>query len=219
NYLDRQTVSVLKPILERELGWTEAGYGWINFSFQTSYALMLGVSGRFLDVIGVRTGFIVAVVVWSLAAMAHALSRGAVSFAAAPFALGTGEAANFPASIKAVAEWFPKRERAFATGIFNSGTNVGVMLSPLVVWLATAWHWQAAFILTGATGFLWLVLWVGFYRPPEEHSRLSATERALILSDKDDEGGAKVPWIALLRHRQAQAFLPGNEVAAPVLRF
>jgi ACS family hexuronate transporter-like MFS transporter len=220
NYLDRQTLSVLKPLLQKELAWTEAGYGWINFSFQTAYAIMLGVSGRLLDVVGVRAGFIAAVIVWSLAAMAHALSRGTVSFAVARFGLGTGEAANFPASIKAVAEWFPKRERALATGIFNSGTNVGVMLSPLVVWLATAWHWQAAFILTGATGFLWLALWMWFYRPPEEHPRLSERELALIRSDKEPpDAGAKVPWASLLRYRQAWAFLLGKMMTDPVWWF
>src|SRR5262245_43639896 len=178
NYLDRQTISVLKPLLQQELGWTEAGYGWINFSFQMAYAIMLGVSGRILDAVGVRAGFIVAVVVWSIAAMAHALARGTFSFAVARFALGIGEAANFPASIKAVAEWFPKRERALATGIFNSGTNVGVMLSPLVVWLATSWHWQGAFLVTGGVGFLWLLLWSRFYQPPERHARLDPQEHA-----------------------------------------
>ncbi|PYV13225.1 MAG: MFS transporter [Acidobacteria bacterium] len=207
NYLDRQTLSVLKPLLEKELGWTEAGYGWINFSFQTAYAIMLGVSGRLLDAAGVRGGFIVAVIVWSLAAMAHALSGGTVSFALARFGLGTGEAANFPASIKAVAEWFPRRERALATGIFNSGTNVGVMLSPLVVWLATRWHWQAAFILTGAIA-------------PEEHPRLGESERALIRSDKEPpDAGAKVPWASLLRYRQAWAFLLGKMMTDPVWWF
>jgi ACS family hexuronate transporter-like MFS transporter len=220
NYLDRQTIAVLKPILQNELGWTEAGYGWINFSFQTAYAIMLGVSGRLLDLFGVRTGFIVAVIVWSLAAMAHALSRGTLSFALARFALGVGEAANFPASIKAVAEWFPKRERALATGIFNSGTNVGVMLSPLVVMLASIYSWQAAFILTGLTGFVWLVGWIWSYRPPEDHPRLSANERALIESDKEIQtSAAKVPWISLLRYRQAWAFLLGKMMTDPVWWF
>ncbi|MGI8785607.1 MAG: MFS transporter [Acidobacteriota bacterium] len=220
NYLDRQTLSVLKPLLQKELGWTEAGYGWINFSFQTAYAIMLGVSGRLLDVVGVRTGFIAAVIVWSLAAMVHAFSRGTFSFAAARFGLGIGEAANFPASIKAVAEWFPKRERALATGIFNSGTNVGVMLSPLVVVIATAWHWQGAFLLTGALGFLWLALWMWFYQPPETHPNLSETERALILSDKEPhDAGVRVPWIALLRYRQAWAFLLGKMMTDPVWWF
>src|SRR2546425_1932690 len=210
NYLDRQTVGVLKPLLQRDLGWTEAGYGWIQFSFQLAYAIMQAVSGLLLDVIGVRAGFILAVIVWSLAAIAHAFARGTVGFAVARFTLGVGEAANFPASIKTVAEWFPKRERALATGIFNSGTNVGVMLSPLIVWLAMAWRWQAAFILTGATGFLWLALWLGFYRAPEEHPRLGESERALIRSDKEPpDAGAKVPWASLLRYRQAWAFLLG----------
>jgi ACS family hexuronate transporter-like MFS transporter len=130
-----------------------------------------------------------------------------------------GEAANFPASIKAVAEWFPKRERALATGIFNSGTNVGVMLSPLIVWLAMAWRWQAAFVVTGAIGFLWLLLWIWFYRPPEEHPGLSSSERNLILSDKESGVATRVPWASLLRYRQAWAFLLGKMMTDPVWWF
>ncbi len=219
NYLDRQTVGVLKPLLQKDLGWTEAGYGWIQFSFQLAYAIMQAVSGLLLDVIGVRAGFILAVIVWSLAAMAHAFARGTLGFAGARFALGVGEAANFPASIKTIAEWFPKRERALATGIFNSGTNVGVMLSPLIVWLATIWHWQAAFIVTGASGFLWLLLWIRFYRPPEEHPNLSSGEKDLILSDKEPVVTVRVPWASLLRYRQAWAFLLGKTMTDPVWWF
>ena len=221
NYLDRQTVSVLnKPVLQEQIGWTESGYGWIQFSFQLAYAIMLGVSGRLLDLFGVQRGFTAAVIVWSLAAIAHAFARTPAGFAAARFALGIGEAANFPASIKAVAEWFPKRERALATGIFNSGTNVGVMLSPLIVWLAMAWHWQGAFILTGVTGFLWLILWKWFYRSPEEHPKLSSAERALILSDKEPPSTAvRIPWVTLLRYRQAWAFLIAKMMTDPVWWF
>ncbi|HEV8132967.1 MAG TPA: MFS transporter [Acidobacteriota bacterium] len=220
NYLDRQTVGVLKPLLQEQLGWTESGYGWIQFSFQTAYAIMQAVSGRLLDFVGVRGGFIAAVIIWSLAAMAHALARGPVGFAVARFALGVGEAANFPASIKSVAEWFPKKERALATGIFNSGTNVGVMLSPLIAWLATVWHWQAAFIITGAIGFLWLLLWSWLYESPEKHARLSEQEKALILSDKEPPTTAlKVPWVELLRYRQAWAFFMGKMMTDPVWWF
>jgi ACS family hexuronate transporter-like MFS transporter len=220
NYLDRQALGVLNPILRKEIGWDDSGFGWINFAFQLAYAIMFGVSGRLLDLFGVRTGMIWAVAVWSIAAMSHAFARSAVGFSIARFALGLGEAANFPACIKAVAEWFPKRERAFATGIFNSGTNVGVMLSPVIVFVATIWHWQAAFVLTGLTGFLWLALWARYYRAPEEHPNLSPAERELILSDKEPPGSAlRVPWTSLLRYRQAWAFLLGKMLTDPVWWF
>jgi ACS family hexuronate transporter-like MFS transporter len=166
NYLDRQALGVLNPILKREIGWDDSGFGWVNFAFQLAYAIMLGVSGRLLDLFGVRLGMIWAVCLWSVAAMSHALARSALGFAVARFALGLGEAANFPACIKAVAEWFPKRERAFATGIFNAGTNVGVMLSPIVVYLAITSHWQAAFVLTGLTGLAWVILGPASTIPP-----------------------------------------------------
>jgi ACS family hexuronate transporter-like MFS transporter len=220
NYLDRQAMGVLNPILKKEIGWDDASFGWINFAFQLAYAIMFGISGRLLDRFGVRIGMIWAVIVWSVAAVSHSFARSALGFSIARFALGLGEAANFPACIKAVAEWFPKRERAFATGIFNAGTNVGVMLSPLIVWLATQWHWQAAFVLTGTTGFLWLLLWVRFYKAPESHPGLSEEERSLILSDKDPPGTAvRVPWTSLLRYRQAWAFLLGKMMTDPVWWF
>ena len=220
NYLDRQATGVLNPILRKEIGWDDAGFGWGVFSFQLAYAIRCPISGRLLDLFGVRRGLFWAVIVWSIAAMAHALARSTLGFAAARFALGIGEAANFPASIKAIAEWFPKHERALATGIFNSGTNVGVMLSPVIVWLALRWHWQAAFVVTGLTGLVWLFLWQWLYRSPQEHPRLTAEERALILKDADPEvPAARVPWTSILRYRQAWAVLLGKALTDPVWWF
>src|SRR5580704_8133847 len=172
NYIDRQTMGVLNPILKKDLGWDEAGFGWINFAFSLAYAIMFGVTGRLLDRIGVKVGLIWAVMVWSLAAVCHSLAHGVIGFAIARFALGLGEAANFPGCIKATAEWFPRRERALATGIFNASSNVGVMLSPLIVLLAVKFGWRAAFILTGALGFTWVGLWAFVYKAPEAHPNL-----------------------------------------------
>jgi len=220
NYLDRQAMSALNPILKQEIGWDDASYGWINFSFQLAYAIMFGIAGRMLDTFGVRVGMLWAVVVWSIAAVSHAFARSALGFSISRFALGLGEAANFPACIKTVAEWFPRRERALATGIFNAGSNLGIMISFVVVWIATTWHWQVAFIVTGLTGFIWAVVWARFYRAPEEHPSLSSDERELILSDKDPPGAAvRVPWTSLLRYRQAWAFLLGKMMTDPVWWF
>lgn len=221
NYVDRQTVSVLNPtMLKKEIGWDDAGFGWIMFSFQLAYALMFPISGRLLDRFGVRAGMMVAVVVWSFAAMAHAFARSPFGFALARFFLGLGEAANFPGCVKAVAEWFPKRQRAFATGIFNAGTNVGVMLSPAIVAVAMAIGWKGAFLVTGALGFVWLFFWWLLYRSPADHPRLSAEERALIQSDHEPEPkAAKIPWPMLLRYRQAWAFFLGKAMTDPVWWF
>jgi MFS transporter, ACS family, aldohexuronate transporter len=224
NYVDRQTVPVLnKEVLQRVIGWDDIGYSWIMFAFQISYAVMFSVSGRLLDRFGVRVGMIWAVVVWSLAAIGHACARSTLGFAVARFCLGLGEAANFPASVKAVAEWFPRRERAFANGVFNSGTNFGVILSIAIVWLSGRFGWQAAFVITGALGFLWLALWLRLYRAPHEHPRLSAEEHAHIVSDAEDAvvpgRAAVIPWTALLRYRQAWAFFLAKLLTDPVWWF
>ncbi len=189
-------LGILKPMLSRELNWSEAEYGWIAFSFQGAYGLMLLLAGRALDLIGTRAGFAIAITVWSLAGMAHAFARSAGGFAVARFALGAGEAANFPAAIKTVAEWFPVRERALAIGILNSGSNVGAIVAPLAVpVIALAWGWQAAFLTTGAVGFLWLALWLWFYRRPEEHPRLAPAELALIRGGREAAAPLPpVPW-------------------------
>src|SRR4051794_5057751 len=156
NYLDRQTLATLKPLLQNQLHFDEAAYGWMNFAFTAGYAIMYVFAGRFIDWMGTRKGLAVAVIVWSVACMGHSLVRGAIGFAIARFILAMGEAANFPAAIKTTAQWFPKKERALSTGLFNSGSNVGLMLTPLFAYMATHIGWQSAFILTGIIGLAWL---------------------------------------------------------------
>ena len=216
NYIDRQVIAVLKPTLQTQIGWTEIGYSWVVFAFQTAYAIgLLGV-GRLMDRVGTRKGFSLAMVFWSAAAMGHALATTVLGFGIARFFLGLGEAGNFPAAIKTVAEWFPKKERALATGIFNSGTNIGAMVTPPVVfWITSKWGWQAAFIATGAIGFLWLLAWLALYRRPEEHPSLSASELKYIQSDPPDPV-VKIPWARLLPHRQTWAFSLGKFLTDPI---
>ncbi len=219
NYIDRQVLSILAPDLQRTIGWSEIDYGNIVFSFQIAYALMFLVAGRIIDRIGTRLGFALAIGWWSLAAMGHALAATVLAFSLWRFLLGMGEAGNFPASIKSVAEWFPKRERALVTGIFNSGTNIGAILAPIAVPLITVhWGWQVAFILTGSLGFLWIVCWLLLYRRPESHSRLSARELAYIKSDPSDPE-TQIAWLPLLRHRQLWAFALGKFLTDPVWWF
>lgn len=216
NYIDRQVIGILKPVLEREFGWSEIDYSNIVFSFQLAYAIGLLGIGRLMDWLGTRLGFSLAVAVWSVAAMAHAVARSVFGFSAARFALGLGEAGNFPACIKTVAEWFPQRERALATGIFNAGTNVGALATPLIVpWIAYRYGWQCAFILTGAIGFIWLAFWLALYRRPEEHPQLSATELAYIRSDPPEPQG-RVRMARLFPHRQTWAFAIGKFMTDPI---
>ncbi|OLD27363.1 MAG: hypothetical protein AUJ04_04295 [Acidobacteria bacterium 13_1_40CM_3_55_6] len=219
NYVDRQVLGFLAPDLQRAIGWNEAQYGFIVTSFQAAYAISLLVIGRIMDRLGTRKGFSLAIVIWSLAAMGHALARSAFGFGVARFALGLGEGGNFPAAIKTVAEWFPKKERALATGIFNAGSNLGPIIVPLTVpWIVFHYGWQAAFIATGAVGFLWLILWLPVYRRPEEHPRVSPEELAHIKSDPP-EPTTRVPWTRLLPHRQTWAFAIGKFMTDPVWWF
>ena len=186
NYMDRQVIGLLKPTLQTQFGWSEMGYGHIILAFQLAYGLSLLFVGKLIDRIGTRLGFTLSVFFWSLSAMAHAAASSVVQFAVARFCLGVGESGSFPASIKAVAEWFPRKERALATGIFNSGTNVGAILAPLIVpWLTWRFGWRMAFIGTGALGMLWIVAWLAFYRPPEESKLVSPGELALIQSGSE----------------------------------
>jgi MFS transporter, ACS family, hexuronate transporter len=219
NYIDRQVLGILAPTLQKTLGWSETDYGAIVSWFSLAYGIgFLGV-GRFLDKVGIRTGFAVAIVAWSLAAMAHAFARTAAGFSIARAALGLGESGNFPASIKAVAEWFPKKERALATGIFNAGSNVGAIITPLIVpWIALTYGWQMAFIVTGALGFIWLIVWLLVYRSPKDQPKLSQAEAAYILSDQTDAPG-KVRWTGLLTHRQTWAFIIGKLMTDPIWWF
>jgi ACS family hexuronate transporter-like MFS transporter len=216
NYIDRQVIGILKPTLQTEIGWTEIEYSWIVFSFQAAYALGLLLVGGLIDKIGTRLGSSLSITVWSIAAMAHALAHSVMGFAAARFALGIGEAGYFPAAIKTTAEWFPKKERALATGIFNSGTNVGALTTPLIVpWIAINYGWQMAFIITGAIGFIWLVFWLLIYRKPEDDPKLSQAELAYIRSDPP-ESTVKIPWARLFPHRQTWAFALGKFLTDPI---
>ncbi len=219
NYIDRQVLGILAPVLQDELGWTEIQYGAIVSWFSIAYGIGFLFMGRLLDRIGVRKGFSFAIVAWSLAAMAHALARTATGFSAARAALGLGESGNFPGAIKTVAEWFPKQERALATGIFNAGSNVGAILAPLMVpFIALQWGWRWAFIITGTLGFIWLVAWLLIYRDPDEHPRVSKEELAWIRSDPV-ESEESFSWISLLKHRQTWAFFLGKGLTDPVWWF
>lgn len=219
NYIDRQVLGVLAPQLQRELHWSEIDYGNIVTAFQAAYAIGLVTAGAVIDRLGTRIGYALAIAVWSLAAMSHALVGSVAGFAAARFALGLGEAGNFPAAIKTVAEWFPRRERALATGIFNSGSNLGAIIAPASVpVIAIALGWQAAFLATGVLSAAWLVIWLITYRPPEQHPRLSPAELELIRSDPQ-EAAVRIPWLQLLRHRQTWAFVMAKFMTDPIWWF
>jgi ACS family hexuronate transporter-like MFS transporter len=220
NYLDRQVIGILKPVLETDIGLGEAEYGYIVSAFQAAYAIGMLLMGRFIDWLGTKLGYAFAFVGWSLAAMAHALARGPVGFGVARAFLGISESGNFPAAIKTVAEWFPKKERALATGIFNSGTNVGAILAPILVpWLVINWGWQTAFIATGAVGLIWLIFWFIFYEVPEKQKRLGEAEMAYIQSDQEEEAKESIPWLKLLRYRQTWAFFSGKFLTDPIWWF
>ncbi|UAJ09031.1 MFS transporter [Polymorphobacter megasporae] len=216
NYLDRQVLGVLKPTLTTELHWSETDYADIVFWFQAAYAIGLLGFGRIIDRIGTRRGYAVAIGVWSVAAILHAGVRSAVGFAVVRFTLGLGEAGNFPAGIKTIAEWFPKRERALAAGLMNAGSNVGAVITPLLVpVLVLAFGWRSAFIVTGAIGFIWLAAWLMIYRVPREYKRLGAAELALIESDPP-EPTAPVRWSALFRLRATWAFIVAKFLTDPI---
>lgn len=212
NYVDRAVFGVLGETLKTEFGWSATRFGDINASFNLAYAIGFLFVGWFIDKVGTRWGYAICLVVWSIAAAAHALARGTVSFIIARFLLGIGESGNFPAAIKTTAEWFPKKERATATGIFNSGSNVGAIVAPLVVpYIALNWPggWKDAFIITGLAGIVWVFFWLPLYRKPREHKKLTPQELAYIESDPPDPP-VKVPWAKLLQFRQTWAFAIGK---------
>lgn len=216
NYMDRQVIGLLKPTLQLQFGWTENGYSNIVVAFQFAYGFGILFIGKFIDWVGTRRGLSLAVFVWSLSAMAHAAASSVLQFAVARFCLGIGEAGSFPASVKAVAEWFPKRERAFATGIFNSGTNIGAIVTPLVVpWLTHRFGWRMAFIATGGLGLLWMIAWQALYHRPEETSALSPAELAYIKSDAADDE-PKISLRALITVRQTWAVALGKFFTDPI---
>ena len=226
NYLDRQVISLLKDdYLEPVFKWTESDYANIVVVFQIAYALGMIGAGWFIDKIGTKLGYAVALIVWSLAAIGHALAGGTGGFMLARAVLGVSEAGNFPAAIKTVAEWFPKKERALATGIFNSGSNIGAILAPLTVPLiALNWGWQWAFIITGAIGLIWLIFWFMVYETPEKHTKLSKAELNYINSDSDESqkslnSTGKISWGQLLGYKQTWAFIIGKFLTDPVWWF
>jgi ACS family hexuronate transporter-like MFS transporter len=219
SYIDRQVLSMLAKTLETHIGWTDMEYGRITTAFSLAYGIGLVLAGSLLDKFGTRIAFGIAVALWSAAAMMHAAASTAFAFGAARVLLGFGEAANFPACIKTVAEWFPKRQRGLASGIFNSGANVGATITILVVpWMAGKFGWQAAFIFTGSVGFIWVTLWLLLYRQPEVHRKVSAEELALIRSDPE-ETIVPVPWLKVLPKRETWAFGLGKFFSDPIWTF
>jgi MFS transporter, ACS family, hexuronate transporter len=219
NYIDRQVLGVLAPDLGRIIGWNEIQYGYIVTSFQAAYAIGLVGAGAVIDRLGTRMGYALAISLWSLAAMSHALVRTAFGFGVARFLLGLGEAGNFPAAIKTVAEWFPRRERALATGIFNAGSNIGAIIAALMVpFVAIRWGWQCAFLVTGVLSAAWLALWLTVYRPPTQQPAVSAAELAYIQSDAP-ESATKIPWAQLFAYRQTWAFVIAKFMTDPIWWF
>ncbi len=220
NYMDRQILGILAPTLEKEIGWSEVEYSNIVTGFQAAYALGLLAFGRGIDVMGARRGYAFSVAFWSIAAMAHAAVKSVWGFGVARFALGLGEAGNFPAAVKVISEWFPRRERALATGIFNSGSNVGAIAAPLLVpWLTLRYGWQTSFLILGATGFIWIVAWLWLYQPPAHSKHVSKDELAHIRTDSAPSNIVQIPWRALLGYRQTWAFIAGMSLSAPIWWF
>src|SRR4051812_23559901 len=221
NYVDRQILSLLKETLDKELGWTNAEYGLANSLFQLAYGLSFLLFGWFIDRFGTKIGYAVSIALWSLAAGAHAAVNSVNGFLAARLALGFGEAGNFPSAIKATAQWFPKRERALSTAIFNSGASIAAVGAPLTIpFIAAAWGWRSTFLLAGGAGFVWLIAWWIFYEVPERHRKLSESERAYILSDRDEAlQERKMPWSSLLGYRETWSFLVAKFLTDPVWWF
>ena len=219
NYMDRQILGILAVTLEREIGWSESQYGLIVTCFNAAYAIGLLGFGRLIDVIGTKPGYVLSIALWSVAATLHGFAHSVLQFGAARFLLGLGEAGNFPAAIKTISEWFPARERALAVGLFNCGSNVGAIVTPLVVpWLALRYGWRWAFIATGLIGFLWVAAWLALYQPPGKHRRVSASELAHIQSGREPLEPA-VAWSSLLGYRETWAWILARFLTDPVWWF
>jgi ACS family hexuronate transporter-like MFS transporter len=225
NYLDRQVIGLLKDNLAKDFNWSEKDYSRIVMAFSSAYAIGLLLFGRLIDKIGTRLGYAISLIIWSVAAMCHALATGTLGFGIARTALGLGEGGNFPAAIKSVAEWFPKKDRALATGIFNSGTNIAAIAGPpLIAWIFSSYGWKQAFLWTGALGFIWLIFWWWLYEIPSKQKRLSAEELVYIDSDTEaDEVVAdtvqKTSWFKLFGLHQTWAFVLGKFLTDPVWWF
>ena len=219
NYMDRSVLSVLAPTLQQKIHWTDTNYGDINAAFTAAYAVGLLVAGRMIDVIGVRFGYSIALVCWAISSMCHALVRTAFGFGVVRVCLGLFESANFPAAVKSVAEWFPNKERSFAIGLFNSGSNIGAIIAPLVVpFIAIRFGWQWAFIATGSVELIWVFFWIPIYRRPAEHPRVSKEELAYITSDPY-ESVTPIRWAKLFPHRQTWAFSAAKFLTDPIWWF
>lgn len=225
NYIDRQVIGLLKPLLETEFNWTETDFAHIVMAFTAAYAIGLLLIGRLIDKIGTKAGYTVIIIIWSVAGMLHAIARSALHFSLARIGLGLGEAGNFPAAMKTVSEWFPKKERAFATGIFNSGTSVGVVMALIIVpWILSHYGWHEVFWITGAFGFIWLIFWLLFYEIPSRQKRLSAEEYNLILNGQDIEAkksdiSKSIKWSKLFKFRQTWALITGKGLIDPIFWF
>ena len=219
NYIDRQILSLIKPILDEQLHWTDSQFGLVNSAFQGAYGVSLLFFGWLVDRFGTKAGYAISIAAWSVMAMAHALVGSVSGFISARIGLGLGEGGNFPSAIKAVALWFPRKERALATSIFNSGSNVGAIIAPAIVpWVAFTWGWHMAFVLAGVAGFVWLLFWFPLYNVPEKIAALTAAEREHIESDRDPQE-ARTPWLSLLRYRQTWSFLVAKFITDPVWWF
>ncbi|RIV22554.1 MFS transporter [Fibrisoma montanum] len=222
NYLDRQIIGLLKPLLEIEFNWTETQYARIVIAFTAAYAVGLLGFGWFIDRVGTKIGYTVTIVWWSVAGMLHALARSAFGFGVARVGLGLGEAGNYPAAVKAVAEWFPQKERGLATGLFNAGTSLGVVAALLIVpWILSHYGWQEVFWITGALGFVWLIFWLIFYDVPARQKRLSAEEYEYIRSGQELETDQKTPirWFKLFGQPQTWALITGKGLIDPIYWF
>lgn len=223
NYIDRQILGLLKPTLEVEFNWTETDYANIVMVFAGCYALGYIIFGNFIDQIGSKLGYSISIIIWSIAAIAHAFVKSTFGFGAVRALLGLGEAGNFPAAVKATAEWFPKRERALATGIFNSGTSIGAVAAPIMVpWLLGAYGWQEAFLITGALGFVWLIFWWLFYEIPSRHKKIKTPEFEYIHSDSEDiatPDQKPIKWAKLVQLPQTWVFISGKLLTDPIWWF
>ena len=220
NYIDRQVFAILAPQLQTEIGWTEIEYGYIVTAFQLSYAIGLLLVGKLIDFLGTKKGFILSIIVWSLAAMSHALARTPIGFSMARLALGIGESGNFPAAIKTISEWFPRKERALATGIFNSGSNIGAIVAPMLVpIIALNFGWQTAFIITGFLGFIWLFFWLRLMNRPEEHSGVNSAELAMIKADREENLEKPTSIWKIIRTRKVWAIAIGKFMTDPIWWF
>ncbi|GAB3021714.1 MFS transporter [Spirosoma pulveris] len=222
NYLDRQIIGLLKPILEVEFAWTETQFANIVIAFTAAYAVGLLAFGWFIDKVGTKVGYAVTIVWWSVAGMLHALARSAFGFGLARVGLGLGEAGNYPAAVKTVAEWFPQKERALATGLFNAGTSIGVVAALLIVpWILNHYGWQEVFWITGAMGFVWLIFWLIFYEVPARQKRLSAAEYEYITSGQEAETEKKlsIKWFKLFTFPQTWALITGKGLIDPIYWF